>query len=280
MAILRKMKKILCPTDFSATADNGIAYAAKLAHRAGAHLDLLHVLTLVDRTPEEAILGEQLNAQMAYDRLEDQCREISKVFRVSCNAHVVANVAGLSNLIENEAVGHDLIVMGTHGPGNVFDYFFGSHSYRMARQSNIPVLVVPTGCLYSDIRKTAFAFDYWRKDKLPLAQLINVLKPLESHLTILEILEESISQKADEEIHADQQLILDTYQNELALDFDTLHTSHIASALDKYVKENKFDMLALCALHQNFIGRLFHKSLIKEMSTLATYPVLVIHDQG
>lgn len=280
MAILRKMKKILCPTDFSATADNGIAYAAKLAHRAGAHLDLLHVLTLVDRTPEEAILGEQLNAQMAYDRLEDQCREISKVFRVSCNAHVVANVAGLSNLIENEAVGHDLIVMGTHGPGNVFDYFFGSHSYRMARQSNIPVLVVPTGCLYSDIRKTAFAFDYWRKDKLPLAQLINVLKPLESHLTILEVLEESISQKADEEILADQQLILDTYQNELVLDFDTLHTGHIATALDQYVKENKFDVLALCALRQNFLGRLFHKSLIKEMSMIATYPLLIIHDQG
>ncbi|MBL7846771.1 MAG: universal stress protein [Cyclobacteriaceae bacterium] len=274
------MKKVLCPTDFSATADNGIAYAAKLAHRTGSHLDLLHVLTLVDRTPEEALLGEQLNAQMAYDRLENQCREISKVFRVSCNAHVIANIAGLSSLIENEAVGHDLIVMGTHGPGNVFEYFFGSHSYRMARQSEIPVLVVPSGCLYSDIRKTVFAFDYWRKNKLPLSQLISVLKPMESDLTILEVLEESTSRKADEEMTADQQLILDTHRHEVKLDFDTLHTGHIAAALDRYVKEKKFDVLALCALRQNFIGRLFHKSLIKEMSMIATYPLLVIHDQG
>lgn len=271
------MKKILCPTDFSETAQNAVVYAAKLAQKAGMHLSLFNVQSLVDRTPDEAILGEQMNAQMAYDRLEELSREISRVFKISCNGNVTTTLAGLSNVIQSQADGHNLIVMGTNGSDDVFQIFFGSNSYRLAKQTSTPVLVVPTGYGYSDIRKTAFAFDYWRNNTLPLTQLAKVIKPLQSKLTILEVLEESFSPRAEEEILADQKVLRDVYGADMAMDFQTLHTKNIPQALDEFVKEKNIDLLALCTQHQSLIDRIFHKSVIKAMSKIATYPLLIIH---
>lgn len=271
------MKKILCPTDFTAIADNAVAYAAKLAQKAGFHLDLINVQSLAERTPEEALMGEQLNAQMALDRLEDFSREISKVFRISCNARVSTSIASLAGVIEHEATGYELIVMGTHGESTPMEYLIGSHSYRVAKHSAMPVLVVPAGCGYSDIHRAAFAYDYWRNDALPHQQLVQVLKPFGTELIILEVLEKSFSKRADEEIAGDQSLIRDSFGGELPIAFDTLHTDHIAEALDHYMKEQKIDWLVMCTQHQGFIDRLFHKSIIKQMSKIASYPLLIIH---
>jgi len=271
------MKKILCPTDFSDTADNAVVYAAKLAQKTGAHLALFNVQSLADRTPEEAALGEQTNAQIAYDRLEELSQEVSRVFKISCNGNVTTTVAGLSKIIESEASGHDLIVMGTNGPDDVFQFFFGSNSYRTAKNTSIPVLIVPSGYGYSDIRMTAFAFDYWRNNTLPMTQLVKVIKPLQSELTILEVMEESFSHRAEKEMLADQQMLRDVYGVDIKMEFQTLHTSNIPQALDDFMKSSNIDMLALCTQHQSLIDRIFHKSVIKHLSKIATYPLLIIH---
>lgn len=271
------MKNILCPTDFSDVADQAVAYAAKLAQKTGSHLDLYNVQSLADRTPEEALLGEQMNAQMASDRLEELSKEISRVFRISCNGKVSTSLGGLSGMIEQEAGNHDLIVMGTGGPDTVYRFLFGSNSYRVARHTQTPVLIVPPKIVYCDVRKTVFAFDYWRNNTMPLDQLEKVILPMESELIILEVLEPSISQKAESELAADQQIIRDNLEEKLSLSFDTLHTENAPEALDAYVKKHGIDLLALCSQHQSFVERLFHKSLIKEMSRMATYPLLIVH---
>lgn len=271
------MKKLLCPTDFSETADKSVAYAAKLAQKYGWHLDLFNVQSLADRTPDEAILGEQMNAQMAADRLEELSREISRVFRISCNGKVSTTFGGLSGVIEREAGNYDLVIMGTKGPDNVYEFLFGSNSYRVARHTQTPVLIVPETAGFTEIRKTAFAFDYWRNNSLPIGQLAQLIKPMGSSLVILEVLEPSISRKAEEEMKADQEILRDDYGQDLEMHFDTLHTSTVPESLDKYVKEKDVDWLALCTQHQSFLERIFHKSLIKEMSKLATYPLLIVH---
>lgn len=271
------MKKILCPTDFTSVAENAVTYAAKLAQKGGYHLDLINVQSLAERTPEEALLGEQINAQLAYDRLEDFSREISRVFHISCNARVTTSVTALSTVLERESSGYELVVMGTHAGTRPTDYFLGSHSYRLAKHSSVPVMVVPEGCGYSDIQRAAFAYDYWRNDQLPHQQLVQVLKPLGTELTILDVLEKSVSLRAEEEMKGDQGMIRDSFGSELTIRFDTLHTDHIAEALDRYIKEKQIDLLILCTQHQSFIDRLLHKSVIKEMSRRATYPMLIIH---
>lgn len=271
------MKKIICPTDFSEAGNNAIAFAAKLAQKAGFHLDLINVQSLYVQGPEVALLGQEINTQMAYDRLEEISRETSRVFRVSCNARVTTSITGISKMIEREATGYALIVMGTHGADSAYDFLFGTHAYHVAKHAAMPVIVVPTGCAFANIGKAVFAYDYWRNNTLPHEQIGSVLTSLESQLVVLEVLEKSYSERAEFEMKEDQELIREAFGNQLSISFDSIHTDHIADALDHYMKEKKADLLVLCTQHQSFIDRLFHKSVIKQMSRIATYPLMVIH---
>jgi hypothetical protein len=72
------MKKILCPTDFSNTAQNGIAYAAKLAKVINGELTLLHVHSLLEFAPAES--GKDLAS--ITQQLESQSDEINRTFHV------------------------------------------------------------------------------------------------------------------------------------------------------------------------------------------------------
>jgi len=271
------MKTILCPTDFSSTADNAIVYAAKMAKHLHADLTLLNVQSLFDQTPVEAIWGEDWNVESNAVRLASQTREVRNVFKIPCDSEVVTAITSTTKRIGEAAKDYDLVIMGTKGPTDLFHFFAGSNTYNVIRKSSTPVLLIPEGCGYSEVTGVVYAFDYWRKADLPIRQLINFTRPLKSNLTVLQIMEESVSLKAKRETEAFQQLVKDIYPEEL-LDFDTIHTSHLINSIHHYMLDHEADVLALCAEDHGFLGALFHKSVIKAFSVIAKYPVFVFHE--
>ena len=66
------MKKILCPTDFSDTALNGIVYAAKFAHHIGATLTLFNVQSLFNINPLDVVQGKIVRVNTYKELLEKQ----------------------------------------------------------------------------------------------------------------------------------------------------------------------------------------------------------------
>jgi nucleotide-binding universal stress UspA family protein len=271
------MKTILCPTDFSSTADNAIAYAAKMAKHVHADLTLLNVQSLLERAPVEAIWGEDWNVETASARLEAQCREVQNVFKIPCDSEVATAITSTTKTIGEVAKKYDLVIMGTKGPTDLFHFFAGSNTYNVIRKSSTPVLLIPEGCGYTDVTQVVYAFDYWRKADLPIRQLINFTKPLQSKLTVLQIMEESVSLKAKKETQEFQQLVKELYPEE-PLDFDTIHTGTLINSIHHYMLEHEADVLALCAEDHGFIEALFHKSVIKAFTVIAKYPVFVFHE--
>ncbi len=271
------MKKILCPTDFSETANNAITYAAKLAQKMKAQLTLFNVQSLADLTPEEAFWGESLNAAAAAARLEELCEEVSKVFKISCYGDVATSVTSVNKIIGTKASGYDLIVMGTNGPDELFQFFLGSNTYQVIKKSTVPLMLIPEGCGYSDIQFIVYAFDYWRNDRLPMTQIIQISKALGSELLVLQVMEESYSHKAELEVKEAQKIMLDLYKDQISLRFDTIYASELIESVHDYVLRNNADLLALCTEHHRFIQQVFHKSVVKAVSKIATYPVFVFH---
>ncbi len=165
------MKKILCPTDFSDSAQNAIAYAAKLAHRMGAQLTLFNVQSSLENLPLE-IIGTKSSKVKAYEKLlDEQSFEISRTFKISCYAEVISTAASLSKTIAYKANGYDLLVMGSDGADDFVQFFLGSHSYKAVVEVNVPALVIPAGCIYSEIEDMVFAFDYLRERRLPITTI-------------------------------------------------------------------------------------------------------------
>jgi nucleotide-binding universal stress UspA family protein len=271
------MKKILCPTDFSTTALNAIAYAAKLAKATGCTLTLLHVQSvfnfsfapMTDEPPSPDIqVAEQLDAQS---------KEISKTFKISCYAEVVSKFSKLSNVINDAGREYDLIVMGSNGADDLYQFFSGSNTYNAIVKSNTPVLLVPENYTYCEIKTMVYAYDYLSARNLPIVHLAPFVKAVNCKLTVLQVMEEAFSQEAEDDLR-ELQFIFKTYKVEdIDSEYVTIKSSAIPQGINSYIVRNQPDVLALCSVHKNLLENIFHKSSIKSITAMTDYPVFVFH---
>ncbi len=271
------MKKILCPTDFSETAQNAIAYAAKLAQTTEAMLVLFNVQSIFDRVAQEIASRGGVSFSAVTESLEAQSRAISRTFKISCYAEVQPSTSTLAKTIADKAADYDLIVMGTNGPDDVYQFLTGSNAYNASVKSAVPVLLIPDGCEYNEIKTVVYAFDYLRERKLPIEQLKPLVKSLNSELCILQVMEEAYSEEAEDELKELQFISKTLYADDIKLSFDTIRSYEIAKSIHSYVLRTQPDLLALCAVHRNLLERFFHNSLIRSISAVSSYPVFIFH---
>jgi nucleotide-binding universal stress UspA family protein len=270
-----EMKKILCPTDFSETANDAIAYAAKLCQKINAELTLFNVQSMFSLPPDEVIKGSFLATELVREKLDTISYQVMDVFKISCAFEVEASNQNLETLIANRGAGYDLIVMGTNGADDYYQFFLGSRSYEVAKKSAVPVLLIPTGYLYQEISLTAFAFDYEREWDLPMSQLLDWIKITKGKVIVVQI-KDHYTREAEV---SSQQVIEKTklLYNSTDILFDTVYSDDVSTAINNYATTAKVDVLALCTVHHSFIASLFQKSVINKLTATAHYPILVFH---
>jgi nucleotide-binding universal stress UspA family protein len=268
------MKKILCPTDFSRIGENGVTYAAQLAKRMGATLNLIHVNLLSDTTPEEALAGAGLSNAHWSDVLKKECLEVSNTYNISCYAEPVISVSSVPKRIANLAENFDVVVMGSNGEDNVFQKFFGSTTYRVIKQTGTPVILVPEECTYREIKSIAYAFDYWRILDVPMERITVLAQDLGCSLTLVQVME-AFSHDAEKELRATESFLWDKYSDTVSLSFKTLYDPKVTHALRELMENGGYDALALC--FREGMGSHFHTRVIREMSRDIWYPLIAFH---
>lgn len=143
-----RLKKILCPIDFSDSADHAMRYATALAETFGAELTLLHVVApVIAALPSETSLPGVLQTDI--DEIAEACRErldqtVGKLAASGLTVqHEVLNGVPFIEIIRYaREAGTDLIVMGTHGRTGLGHLLIGSVAERVVRKSPCPVLTI------------------------------------------------------------------------------------------------------------------------------------------
>ena len=141
-----KIKRILCPTDFSATAEKALEYAVFLASSHNAELQLLHVVDhlhgfdnylILSMTPHE--IAERMEKH-ANENLSDVTNQIKETVKTEkAVRHGKTSVQIIEMAREMKA---DLIVMGSHGRTGLSHVIIGSVAEAVVRHACCPVLVV------------------------------------------------------------------------------------------------------------------------------------------
>jgi nucleotide-binding universal stress UspA family protein len=141
-------RRILHPTDFSASAEQALAQARSLARALGAELVLLHVEvetplyreSFVDSGEVRRVFEAQHAwAREALGRRAEACRAAG----VPARALLTAGGPPHESIVATaEAESADLIVLGTHGRGGFTRWFMGSVADRVVRSARCPVLTV------------------------------------------------------------------------------------------------------------------------------------------
>jgi len=270
------MIKILCPTDFSDPADNAIAYAAALSKKIGAELTLLNVQSIMSLPVIEIIKGKFLATEPIVEKLETQCYQVMDMFKITCLAEVQPENGLLVDIIAKRSKDFDLLIMGTNGADDYNNFFFGSRSYQVAIESLIPVLLIPSTCRYKEITTMVYAYDYEREQQLPMAQLSKWAELIEAKITVL-MVKSHYSREVEVSSQAIEERVVNS--NDLPdVKFDTVYEDDAFSGVHDYFVKNGYDALSVCSTQHSFITNIFHKSLIKELSSGANYPLFIFHE--
>lgn len=269
------VKNILCPVDFSDASRNGLEYASQLAKKISAHLTLLYVRTSI--WPEAVQLEEEIkdsNESIA-SKLSLIASEVHKEFGILCNYHIKQTTDTAEETIADHSKQYDLVVMGTNGADDYYQYVFGSHTFHVIAKSKCPVVVVPVGVGYRPVRLLVYAYD---PDTNPIF-LIEELKKLAVHLNaevrVLHITEEKPSEEENRKLEILKEAVRVREPKNIAWTFDYQYSHEVSWALDQYMKRNKGDMLALSFHHRTLIDNLFNENVVKRISMMAEYPVFV-----
>ena len=142
------MNQILAALDLSSAADEVIRHAESLTRAMGARLTLLHVAA-----PHPDFVGYQVGPQSVrdararelkseHDRLQSYASDLQRR-GLDAHAILVEGPTVETILAEVDRRGADLIVMGSHGHGMLYDAIVGSVSAGVMRAATRPVLIVP-----------------------------------------------------------------------------------------------------------------------------------------
>jgi universal stress protein A len=141
-----KIKRILCPTDFSAIAEKAVEYAVFLASSHDAELQLLHVVDhlhgfdnylILSMTPHEISERMEKHANEDLSEVINQIKETVKTEKAVRHGKASVQITKMAR--EMKA---DLIVMGSHGRTGLSHVIIGSVAEAVVRDVSCPVLVV------------------------------------------------------------------------------------------------------------------------------------------
>lgn len=146
---MKKLQKILFPTDFSRCAEQALAHALYLAQEYDVELHMLHANVLLEYAPHEAVhlfpKPEEVTAQLrelAYGHMSAALSargthdlRIKQVYQQG----ISIAPAILTYASENDI---DLIVMGTHGRRGLGHLLLGSVAEEIVRMAMCPVLTI------------------------------------------------------------------------------------------------------------------------------------------
>lgn len=137
---------VLCPTDLSDASRHALRHAAALAGWYDARLTVLHVTPPVVPPVPYGLMGEvPMALPLTVDPHEALGQHIEQT-GATARAPQVVVAPGIPHKVireQVEALGADLLVIGTHGHGGFERLLLGSTAEKVVRLATCPVMTVP-----------------------------------------------------------------------------------------------------------------------------------------
>jgi nucleotide-binding universal stress UspA family protein len=272
-------KKIICPTDFSSTADNAIDYAAKLAQIFWTELLLINIQKIspvsftatYDINPGSYSEERIKNAAAALRGISDH---LNRAFHITSNYEVEISSKSIARAISSEGDKSVLFVVGSIGEDNIYQYVFGSQAFRIVRQSRCPVLIIPEKQDYRTIKKVLFIVTNQDKLSLPLKQLDTFLEKFEAKITFLITGNISTYESCRKQTE-------NFYGSKISeIDFWNKNSREVLTALEEINETTGFDLMVIQEHERSLLQELIVTDPIRKISAHPNVPILVLHEES
>lgn len=162
------MKRILVPIDFSDLTDRVMSVTEDLARSCGAKVWLMHCIASsasVAAIYEEPTMFPPPD-KLLMDSSSGQYRELSRLTKSLQSNGIDADMIFVSSNVVHEILSAadelqiDLIIMGSHGHGALYDLFVGSTARSVLYSTKTPTLIVPSEAQKETVRETAYTGEW------------------------------------------------------------------------------------------------------------------------
>ncbi|MCK0178187.1 universal stress protein [Flavobacteriaceae bacterium S0862] len=182
------MKKIIVPIDFSEHSEYALKTAAKLAKNANAELLVLHMLELSDIILTESDSQQQQKAVFFLKLVEQKFETfLDKEYLKDINVTPIVKHYKVFSEVNDVAKEHDadLIVIGSHGTSGFKEFFVGSNTERVVRNSETPVLVIKNEIKDINFGTAVFATNFEEENVRPYLNATSMFEALGAKLKLL-----------------------------------------------------------------------------------------------
>lgn len=192
------LDRILCPTDFSTTADKALAQAVALARYFNGRVKLFHAAAPIPQSspfaeiPVDTHFYEMMRDQAARDLAAAASRAGTSGVPIDTELGTGSVVPGI--LAAAKEYDADLIALGTHGRGGFEHLLLGSVTEKILRKAPCPVLVVPPGAdegstTHASFSKILCAFDGSEESKAAVAYALALARETDGLVVLVGVAE-------------------------------------------------------------------------------------------
>lgn len=275
------MKRIVVPTDFSASATSAMNYAVEMAKEIGAAVHLYHVYQVpvaVSDVPVVIVSVEELkkNAEEQLEYLKKGLEHITsdKPVTVTTEATMGNTVDELEELCKR--MHPFMVVMGSRGSTGMERILFGSTTLTAIKHLTCPVIVVPPGSNYKGIKKVGFACDFRKViETTPTHYIEELVRLFGASLHVLNVDYENKHFKPET---PEESLYLHTLLKDLNPQYHFIEEKDIEDGINKFAEENNLDLVITIPKKHKLLDGLFRKSSTRQLVFESHIPVLCIHE--
>ncbi len=280
------MKKILVPTDFSEPSNYGIDAAASIARKTMAELHLFNAAEITNYyygtdpfavSPPASIMIEDINDNLMKSSLAKldtlKKRKSLNGLKVYVNCDLTSNIHK-SIIAYADMINADMIVMGSHGSGNLKEVILGSTAERVVRFSKQPVLIIPEKPSKIEFNNIVFASDFLPESYLIFPFVQELAKLFKSKIHLLKI---NTIDQFNRTI--DDRRKMEDFSNKNGGNFITaLYNDYMKEeGILNYSKEVNADLIAIGTHGKKGLRRFFSEDVSEGIVRLSDIPILVVN---
>ena len=275
------MKTILVPTDFSRLSKVGVSYAIGLAKKMNARILLLSVINASSST-NTLRSWKKLEEEMIKTAQQDADQLIKEVKTEAEGVNIsYCSVSGfpIEDMIDKFSVRNkvDLIVMGTKGATGLKKALMGSNATAVINNSSVPVVVVPEKARFRSIKKLIYATDV-RNFQKEIRTVAGFAHFFDVSIQVLHVMGKGPSIKKVESdmawISREKLIRMARYPK---IKLHVLRNENIADAVNKFVSDEKADLLAMFTHRLDFYEKLLGRSVTRQLAFHSKVPMLTFN---
>jgi len=268
-------------TDFSPLSEVALQFGARMSQNIDAEYTILNVVRL-DGLPKSNIRMKTIEksiheiAQLEGEQLVEKIRKVAKpgtkIHFKALKGHTVGDA------IHRYTVKHkvDLVVLGSQGASSLKKLRLGGTAVSVIEMSKAPVLAVPKFAGVWSFKNVVYASDLTNVER-ELETIIPFAKQFNSRIRMVHVVP-AVDKRMELRRQWVERKIQEAKYPEIT--FDLLIDDNIPEAIDKFIREQKVDVLTTFTHELSLYDKLFGLSVTRTIAYQGNIPLLAFKRSG